>query len=98
MEVRTQSVHFDADETLLTFINEKVEKLETFYDNIVSADVILRLQRSGQIQDKIAEIKINVPGATLIVKETKKTFEEAVDLGASSLRRQLLKYKSKQRG
>lgn len=97
MEVRTQSVHFDADDTLLEFISKKVEKLETFYDHIVSADVILRLQKTGQIQDKIAEIKINVPGATLISKETKKTFEEAVDLGTNSLRRQLIKYKDKQR-
>lgn len=95
MEIRKQAVNFDADSKLMDFIDKKISKLETFYDRIVSADVFLKLEPSGQVQDKIAEIKVNVPGSTLIAKETSKSFEESVDLGASSLRRQLLKYKEK---
>lgn len=95
MEIRKQAVNFDADSKLMDFIDKKLSKLETFYDRIVSADVFLKLEPSGQVQDKIAEIKVNVPGSTLIAKETSKSFEESVDLGASSLRRQLLKYKEK---
>lgn len=97
MEIRKQAINFDADVKLLDFIDKKLSKLETFYDNIVSTDVFLKLEKTGQIQDKIAEIKIHVPGSTLIAKETSKSFEESVDLGASSLRRQLIKYKEQKK-
>lgn len=95
MEIRKQAINFDADSKLLEFIDRKLVKLETFYDNIVSTDVFLKLEKTGQVQDKIAEIKVKVPGSTLIAKETCKTFEESVDLGTDSLRRQLIKYKEK---
>lgn len=95
MEIRTQAVNFDADSKLIEFIDKKLGKLETFYDNIVSTDVSLKLEKTGQVQDKVAEIKLKVPGSTLVAKETSKSFEESVDLGASSLRRQLIKYKDK---
>jgi putative sigma-54 modulation protein len=97
MEIRKQSVHFDADQKLLDFIDRKVSKLETFFDRIVSADIILKLEKTGQVQDKVAEIKLNVPGNTLIAKETCKSFEEAIDKSADVLRRQLIKYKEKMR-
>jgi putative sigma-54 modulation protein len=97
MEIRKQAVNFDADAKLLDFIDKKLGKLETFYDKIVSTDVFLKLEKTGQVQDKIAEIKVNVPGSTLIVKETSKTFEESVDLGAAALRRQLIKYKEQKK-
>jgi len=95
MEINKQAINFDADAKLMEFIDRKIAKLQTFYGKIVSADVSLKLEKTGQIQDKIAEIKVNVPGSTLMVKETSKTFEESVDLGANSLRRQLIKYKNK---
>jgi putative sigma-54 modulation protein len=95
MEIRTQAVNFDADTKLIEFIDRKLGKLDTFYDNIVSTDVFLKLEKTGQVQDKVAEIKLKVPGSTLVAKETSKSFEESIDLGASSLRRQLIKYKDK---
>lgn len=95
MEINKQAINFDADSKLMEFVDKKIFKLETFYDNIVSADVSLKLEKTGQIQDKVAEIKVNVPGSTLVAKETSKSFEESVDLGTNSLRRQLIKYKMK---
>lgn len=98
MEITVQSVHFDADVKLQEFIDKKLKKLETFFDHIVSVDVILKLENSGQVKDKIAEIKLNVPGATLLAKESSKTFEESIDLSADALRRQLQKHKEKLNG
>ena len=97
MMIQTQSVHFDADQKLLDFIDRKVSKLETFFDRVVRADVILRLEKTGQVQDKIAEIKMQVPGSVIVAKETSKKFEEAVDLATDALRRQLIRYKEKSR-
>ena len=95
MEISKQAVNFNADVKLLEFIDKKLEKLETFYDKIVSASVVLKLEKTGQVQDKIAEIKLNVPGATLVSKECCKSFEESIDLGTTAMRRQLIKYKEK---
>ncbi|MFT5646829.1 MAG: putative sigma-54 modulation protein, partial [Aureispira sp.] len=66
MEIRTQAVNFDADTKLIEFIDRKLGKLDTFYDNIVSTDVFLKLEKTGQVQDKIVEIKLKVPGSTLV--------------------------------
>ena len=97
MVIQTQSVHFDADVKLLEFLNKKVSKLDTFFDRIINADVILKLEKTGQIQDKVAEIRLNLPGAVLVSKETCKTFEESIDESVDSLRRQLIRYKEKVR-
>jgi putative sigma-54 modulation protein len=55
------------------------------------------LEKTGQVQDKIAEIIVNVPGSVLVAKESCKTFEESIDLCIEALKRQVLKYKERLR-
>ncbi len=62
------SIHFKADQKLLTFIQEKLNKLEQFNDKIVSAEVFLRLENDRDKANKIAEIKLHVPGKDLLQK------------------------------
>jgi putative sigma-54 modulation protein len=95
MRVHMETVQFKADKKLLDFIEKKLSKLDLFFDRIIDADVFLRLENSGQVRDKIAEIKLKVPGEVLIAKDTNKTFEASVDQATESLKRQLLKYKEK---
>lgn len=95
MDVNIQSIHFDADDKLIDFINRKLDKLETFDDKIIAADVYLKLDSHQQIKDKIVEIKINVPGTRLFSSETTKSFEESADLAVENLRRQIRKRKTK---
>lgn len=93
MNIKTESIHFTADQKLIDYIEKKVGKLEQFFDKIIDAIVTLRLENSGQIKDKIVDIKLNVPGETLYISESNKTFEAAVDAGVAVMKRQLLKYK-----
>ncbi len=95
MKVHTQSVHFSADAKLIAFIEKKLSKLEQFFDRILNASVILKLENSGQVKDKVAEIKINLPGGVLFVKESAKTFESSIDSAIAALKRQLIKHKSR---
>ncbi|MEL6922600.1 MAG: ribosome-associated translation inhibitor RaiA [Bacteroidota bacterium] len=95
MKVHTQAVHFSADSKLLLFIEKKLQKLEQFFDRIIEANVILRLENSGKIRDKIVEVKISIPGGTLFARESSKTFEASVDDAATALKRQLIKYKDR---
>ena len=72
MKVFTQSVNFNAD----NFVEKKVGTLVKFHDKIVDAEVFLKVQNTSDKENKITEIKINIPGNELIVKRETKTFEE----------------------
>lgn len=95
MKVHTESVQFKADQKLLDYIGKKMERLERFFGNIINAEVKLRLENSGQVRDKVAEIRIFVPGQNFFAKETDKSFEAAVLETVSDLRRQLERHKEK---
>ncbi len=97
MNITVQSVRFTASEHLTQFTEQKVSKLEHFFDGIVKADVILKLDKSESSDNKIAEIRLKLPGGELFSKKQTRTFEEAVDLAYDALRKQLLKWKEKVR-
>jgi putative sigma-54 modulation protein len=97
MKIKLNSVHFSADKKLVEFVQVKVNKLETFYDKIIDGEVFLRLDKSEDTANKIAEIKINIPGKELFAKKQCKTFEEAVDTAVEALRTQLTKQKTKEK-
>jgi putative sigma-54 modulation protein len=95
MKVNTQAVNFDADAKLIEFTQIKLDKLEQFYNKIINADVYLKVQKTSAPENKIAEVRIFVPGDDMVVKKTCKTFEQCIDECASSLERQLKKRKEK---
>src|SRR5277367_2681494 len=97
MNVQIQTVHFDADSKLLEHVNTKIEKLKTFHDKIIGAEVYLKLDNmSQQVRDKVAEIKVHVPRHSYFVKHQSKTFEESFDLAFDSLVTQVKRNKQKQ--
>lgn len=98
MKVHTESIHFSADMKLLDFIEKKVGKLEQIFDRIIDATVVLKLENSGQVRDKIAEIKLNIPGGVIYIKESSRTFEAAIDQAIDALKRQLIRYKERLKG
>ena len=97
MKIRLETPHFSADRKLEDYLEKKLEKLDQYYDRIIDADVIFKLENSGQVRDKIVEIKLHVPGEVLFTKETDKTFEAAIDESVNILKRRLIKYKELQR-
>jgi putative sigma-54 modulation protein len=98
MKIRIQSIHFTADSKLLDFVQEKVDKLIHYYDNIISGEVFLKLDKSSDTQNKIVQIKLAIPGNDLITKHQCKTFEEATDLCVSALSQQIKRHKEKVKG
>src|SRR5258708_30335490 len=95
MKITVQSIRFNADKKLLDFIQKKADKLDTFYDHIISGKVYLRLENVEDEANKITEIKLMLPGNQIFAKEQCKTFEEATDLAIECLRKQIEKYKQK---
>jgi putative sigma-54 modulation protein len=97
MKLQVHSIHFDADQKLINFIQKKVDKLETFYDRLVDGEVFLRLNNEG-VENKTVEIKLNVPGMQLFAIEKARSFEAATDQAAEALKMQLQKFKMRLRG
>ena len=95
MKVTTQSVNFNAEEALTDFIQKRMNKLDLFYDRTIGADVFLKVINTREKENKIAEIKLHVPGDVFVVKKKCKSFEEAVDSACGSLERKLVKKKTK---
>lgn len=95
MEIQIQSIHFKADRKLIGFINEKVGKLSQYFEGIISSEIFLRLDKADNSANKVAEIKLHVPGNEIYVKRQCKTFEEAIDISVEVLARQIKKYKEK---
>ncbi|WP_309607677.1 ribosome hibernation-promoting factor, HPF/YfiA family [Flavobacterium sp.] len=97
MKVNVHAVNFNVDKKLVDFVEEKMKKLEKYYDKVVSSDVFLKVEKTSDKENKIVEAKIIVPGDEFIVKKQCKTFEEGIELSAESLERLLLKRKEKLR-
>ena len=87
MKVNAQSVNFTADGKLIDFIQARLNKMELFYDKVISSDVYLKVENTSAKENKIVEIKVLVPKDKFVVKKQCKSFEEAVDTACSSLER-----------
>ncbi|HIV85134.1 ribosome hibernation-promoting factor, HPF/YfiA family [Marseilla massiliensis] len=97
MEVKIQSIHFDATEKLQAFVEKKVAKLEKTYEDIQKVEVQLKVVKPATANNKEASLTVTVPGSTLFVEKVSDTFEESIDLGVDSMRVQLQKFKEKLR-
>ena len=95
MDIKVQSVHFKADQKLIDFINERVNKLQLFFDHIIAGEVYLRLDKNSEKENKIAEVKLLMPGKELFAKKQCKSFEEAADEAVEALRKQVRRHKDK---
>lgn len=95
MKVNVHAVNFTVDAKLVDFVQERMDRLEKYYDKIVSSDVFLKVEKTSDKENKIVEVKIHVPGDDFMVKKQCKTFEEGVELSAVSLERLLVKRKEK---
>lgn len=95
MKLQMHSIHFDADQKLIDFIQKKTDKLDTFFDKIIDGEVIMKVEGDDSRENKILEIKLNIPGNQLFAKQKSKSFEAAADDAVEALRRQLKKHKEK---
>jgi len=98
MNIRIKAVKFDADSKLEDFIQKKVSKLGRFFDDIITAEVFLKLENTPDLENKVVEVKLDVPGSDLFARKQTRSFEESTDEVVDALKQQILKHKEKQRG
>ncbi len=95
MDVKVQSVKFDADSKLLAFVDGKMSKLERFADRATGADVIMKLDKDHQKGNKVVTITLRLPGGELVADSRAKSFEEAIDEDIEALKKQLERVKDR---
>lgn len=93
MELRIQSLKFDADQKLLDFVEKKVSKVERFDETITSVEVSLSLLEKPD--NKSVKLQANVPGETLVIERHAKSFEEAVNDAVDAMKEKIVRSKEK---
>lgn len=94
MEVIVQFVKMPTSETMETFVNERLEKLEKKYDWIIKADVFYKLENDPTGKGKICDIRLSVPGPRIFATSDEKSWEAATDETIRDIEKQLKKRKS----
>ena len=93
MEIRVQSIKFNADQKLLDFVEKKFSRLEKFYEAVTSVDVALSLL--PEHENKNVKVQVSIPGNTIVIEKNAKSFEDAVVDCADILKEKLVKEKEK---
>ena len=93
MDIRVQSVKFNARPKLLQFVDKKVGKLGKFYDGILEMEVVMTLFPDK----KAAKIIIITSNGELRVERDAATFEDAIVDCVDVLKLQLGKIKGKEK-
>lgn len=95
MKLRIQSINFDASEALEAYVSKKMSKMERFSDEIINAEIYLKVIKPETAENKEAEVKLSAPNVDFFASKTCNTFEEAVDLALEAIEKQIKKFKEK---
>ncbi len=97
MDIKINAVGFSASAQLEDFIQKKLTRLEKYNDAILGVDVALKLEKDDNLENKVAEVNVNIKGQDVFAKKNAKKFEEAIDELYDVIKRQLVKIKEKER-
>ena len=96
MQINIHTTNVEIDKKFKDLIEKKINKLNSYHDKIISADVYLKLDNvAHHIKDKVVEIKLHIPRQECFVKSMSKSFEVSFDEAFDSVTTQLKKKKDK---
>ena len=93
MEYRIQFVRIEASETAEQLAIEKLDKLGSKYNDIISAQVFFKEEKGSNGKGKICDIRLSLPGPQIFASSDEDSLEAAVAETISDLDRQLAKRK-----
>ncbi len=97
MDIRIQTIHFDASQQLEDFIQKKVSKLDKYHDGILSVEVVLKVVKPETANNKNASLKVSVSGQDFFAEKISDSFEESIAETTEAVEKQIVKFKEKQR-
>lgn len=93
MQMTITGHHVDVSPALRAYVTEKMQKLSRHFDQVVSIDVILNVEKL----DKIAEANVNAGGRTLFATDTAQDMYAAIDGLTDKIDRQVRRLKGRLR-
>jgi putative sigma-54 modulation protein len=90
VKIKIAGRHTEASEALRSYVIEKTEALERFFDRIVSVDVVLSVEKERQIADFHAHLTNR---KVISAREESGDMYASIDKAIDRLRRQLVKFK-----
>lgn len=95
MEIKMQAIKFDASDKLEAYVEKKVSKIEKLFDQILTAEVYLKIVKPETADNKEASIKLIAPNLNFFASKVADSFEQAIDECIDALERQIQKQKSR---
>ncbi|MDG2372548.1 MAG: HPF/RaiA family ribosome-associated protein [Flavobacteriaceae bacterium] len=95
MKYNFQFINFSADGKLLDLLKKRTNKLNLFFNKIISVQVYAKLKNSPTSSNKEVEFIISIPGDQFIVKKSSYSFETSINIVSSTIERLLKKHKEK---
>jgi len=92
MQTSITGHHIEVTDSLRNYVNEKFQRLERHFDQVIDTHVILSVEKLVQK----AEATVHVNGATLFAEESHSDLYAAIDGLIDKLDRQIIKHKEKQ--
>lgn len=86
--------HFEPSDELHAYSEEVVQKLDQFYDRILTCDIILEPTPDDGTPCQ-AELNVKIPQKLLNGSEQAESYEKALNNVVENVSRQLKKYKNK---
>jgi putative sigma-54 modulation protein len=93
MQLTITGHHIEVTPALRAYATEKMQRLSRHFDQVVSVDVILNVEKL----DQIAEATVNAGGRKLFATETSEDMYAAIDGLTDKLDRQVRRLKDKLR-
>lgn len=95
MDIRIQTLKFDADQKLIDYIEKKLSKLPKYYDGVSKVEVVLSLLPDHD--NKNVKMIVEVPGNQVVVERHSDKFEKAIIDCVDVLKDLLVKVKEKRK-
>ena len=93
MTVNSQYVNIDVSNTLSALTEEKLEKLATKFEFLISAQVYFKHDEKDHNTGKICNMELSLPGPRIFATSNENSYEAAMVETISDLTRQIKKRK-----
>lgn len=93
MDARFQYVKLERSESLEEFTQKKLDKLETKYDWLISAEVHFKRHEPEEPKGYICNISLSGPGPIIFAESNEESYEAAAAETVRDLEKQLSKRK-----
>lgn len=97
MVTRVQTIHFDASQQLMEFVEKKVSKLEKLCEGATTLEVAMKLIKPETAMNKEVSLRLLASGGEMFASKVSDTFEEALLGAIDALKAQIEKNREKNR-